>query len=548
MGTPPLDGVPRRTSPRTLLFSGIGVVVALVVWVVQLAVISAAPAPASAQQDGSGFPTALFVVFMLVGAGLNGWQWWARTYVVGVDELVIDEGILQRRRRVVPYGRVQQIDVDERLLAQILGLATLTIETAGSAGGTVRLGMLEAGLARDLQGFVLQRRERIHAAGTSPRVAGAPGASSAEEGSDRPVAASPDRLSPSAPPVAAASPPERELVRLSAARLAVAGATHHFVAVFGPVVVLAGLVIGAFAVPANRDTSAVAVLATAVGLTTAIGVVTGLVVFGQYVVGRYGYTLSERGDDLQLRSGLFQVRTVTIPRRRVQHVTVSDNPLRRMLGLVRVQLHSAAPTVDVHTSNPLLRTLGSVGGAGADFEVPILDRRDLSAFLGALMGPGWTIPRLTPRPVAARRRAVTRRVGLLALVLAVPSLLFPPGSLALLAVALVGVPLGLVAHRRAGYGATDRVVVLARGVLHHRVDLLPHDRIQSASTSSSPFQRFAGLKTLHVDVAGRAASPDLYDLDGAVAFRDARGLPRRSVPGGPSGGGSAGRARASSGP
>lgn len=516
--TPPvIGGPPTRTSPRTLLLSGIGVAAVLVVWAVQMGLVSVTSSAAGSGDPGGAFPAGLFLVVVLVGALLTAVQWWARTYVVGVDELVIDEGVLARRRRVVPYGRVQQIDIDQRFLAQILSLGTLTIETAGSSGGTVRLGMLDIASARGLRSHILARRSEIDRAAHAD-ASGPPGHGPAPP---------PGAVGPTGTPAA----PERVLVRLGAGRLAVAGLTHHSVVVAAPVLVLAGLVVGAFSAPAVSGVAPLVVVGAAVGVASAVTV--GVAVLGLVgsVVDRHGYTLVEAGDDLHLRFGLLQVRHVTMPRRRVQHVTVTDNPLRRLLGLVEVRLHSAAPVVDAGSSPSLVRNLGAVGGQGADLQIPVLDRRDLDAVLEALMGPGWSVPEWTPRPPAARRRAVTRRVGILAVVLIGPAMMFPPGSLVLLGAASIGVPWGLVAHRRAGFATGDHVVALARGVVHHRIDLLPFDRIQSTFTRSSPWQRLAGLETLHVNVAGRAGDPSLFDLGRGTAAVQRAELPRRSAPG-----------------
>lgn len=506
---PRVDGPPRRTSPRTLALGGLSATVVLALAVPQL-LFTRVTSPGT---TGTVLQGALLVAAALIGLMATVAGWWARTYVVGGDQLVIDEGILSRRRRVVPYGRVQQIDIEQRLVAQLLRLGTLTIETAGSGGGTVRLGMLDIDVARGIRRHVLTERARIQGATrTGPH-----------QPSDQAI-----------DPTATTGIP---VLQLDPGRLAVAGVTHHHVVGFVPSVVLVGLLAGALAVPAAPSMRPVAVLAAAVAVAVLVAVGLGLAVLVQYVLGHHGYTVSVQGDDLHLRHGLFQVRNVTIPRRRVQHITVSDNPVRRMLGLVSIHLHSAAPTVDARTSTPWLRSMQSVGGPGADFEIPILARDQVDAVLRALMGADWSIPRLTRRPAVARRRAVTRRVGLLVLAAAVPAAMFPPGSLGLLVVALLGVPWGLIAHRRAGFASDGRTVVLARGVLHHRIDLIPLDRVQSASTASSPFQRLVGLQTLHIDVAGRSGHPSLFDMDRDEALRRARGLPRRSAPVDPGPGG-----------
>jgi uncharacterized membrane protein YdbT with pleckstrin-like domain len=99
-----------------------------------------------------------------------------------------------------------------------------------------------------------------------------------------------------------------------------------------------------------------------------------------------------------------------------------------------------------------------------------------------------------------------------------------------LLVAAAGVPWGLEAHKRAGYAETAELLVLGHGVFRHHIDLLPFTRVQSCSTAQSPFQRWAGVRTLHVNVAGPAADPQLYDMPDKDAVAYAQEVPRRSVP------------------
>ena len=71
-------------------------------------------------------------------------------------------GVLTRRHVVVPYFRVQQIDVLEGPIERLLGLATLTVTTA-SAGGSVSLPGLPAAAAPAVRGEMLARAARANA-------------------------------------------------------------------------------------------------------------------------------------------------------------------------------------------------------------------------------------------------------------------------------------------------------------------------------------------------------------------------------------------------
>ena len=65
------------------------------------------------------------------------------------DELHIGHGLLLRVRTVVPFGRVQHIDITHGPIERRLGLATLILHTAGTRSAAVSLpGLLEPGAER----------------------------------------------------------------------------------------------------------------------------------------------------------------------------------------------------------------------------------------------------------------------------------------------------------------------------------------------------------------------------------------------------------------
>ena len=80
----------------------------------------------------------------------------ARGYAISDDRLRVVRGILFRSDTVVPFGRVQHIDVDRGPLERYFGLATITLYTAGSHNSSVNLPGLEHETA-------LSMREKIRA-------------------------------------------------------------------------------------------------------------------------------------------------------------------------------------------------------------------------------------------------------------------------------------------------------------------------------------------------------------------------------------------------
>lgn len=75
-------------------------------------------------------------------------------FMRGEDELTVKHGLMVRRRTVVPFGRVQHIDIAQGPFERMLGIATLVLNTAGTRGAAVRLPGLDAAAAEELRDHV----------------------------------------------------------------------------------------------------------------------------------------------------------------------------------------------------------------------------------------------------------------------------------------------------------------------------------------------------------------------------------------------------------
>ena len=112
------------------------------------------------EMAGVLFPGAALVPVAL----LFGWlvllmpvrRYRARGYHMGGDRLRVVGGILFRSDTVVPFGRVQHLDVEQGPIERHYGLATLILHTAGTHNSSVSL----PGLAHET---ALDMREAIRA-------------------------------------------------------------------------------------------------------------------------------------------------------------------------------------------------------------------------------------------------------------------------------------------------------------------------------------------------------------------------------------------------
>ncbi|MEJ2503569.1 MAG: PH domain-containing protein [Gemmatimonadota bacterium] len=130
-------------------------------------------------------------------------QWMVFRYRLDGDELVIDSGVLSRRRRVIPLARIQNIDLEQGFLERVAGVAELRMETASGGGETeASLAVLALDEARSLQADLMRRRAEARAVAAGSAASGfeaAHGAADPTSGADVPA---PD--GEAAPPVSRA--------------------------------------------------------------------------------------------------------------------------------------------------------------------------------------------------------------------------------------------------------------------------------------------------------------------------------------------------------
>lgn len=93
----------------------------------------------------------VLLIAVLLVIRLPARRYQARGYQISADRLRVVRGFLFRSDTVVPFGRVQHIDVDQGPIDRFFGIATLTVHTAGNHNASVSLPGLGEPLAREMR-------------------------------------------------------------------------------------------------------------------------------------------------------------------------------------------------------------------------------------------------------------------------------------------------------------------------------------------------------------------------------------------------------------
>ncbi|MEM0925235.1 MAG: PH domain-containing protein, partial [Planctomycetota bacterium] len=271
-------------------------------------------------------------------------------------------------------------------------------------------------------------------------------------------------------------------------------------------------------------------IALAIGGLLLIGIASAI----WFVARFYGYQLRRNGEDLQVSFGLITKVSATVPRGRIQFISVQQNLWARWLGLANIRIETA----------------GGSTGEGVDpaasvarrWFIPVVSVSEIPRLLNELrddLGQQWVeTPWQSTSPRTLRRLLFVAALesALVTLVLCFFSWFW--GVLVGLAVFL------LLAFRSYRYSNSLRIycgdgrVAYRQGLWTKRSSVTFADKLQTARLQQSLFDRRWGMASLAIDTAGAGPAEHrihIVYLDQADASRMQRLISRGATEAGFSG-------------
>ncbi len=415
-------------------------------------------------------------------------------YRLAEDELVLREGVLVRNERHIPYARIQNVDLSQNPLHRLFGVAEVKLETAGGEEPEAKMQVLSLRAVERLRQHVYRGRGDVS---TRP----ADGEAVAGE-------------SPAAPS-AAATP--RTVLDLSTGDLMLLGlmSNRGLVLVLG----LWGLMwqfgsrdwapewLHRWTDPQSIDGQQLEqmlgrsgvdqipgwlVAVGALAALLALVIVLRLLSIVWATVQFWGFRLTRSGDELGTSYGLLTRRTATVPRHRIQLLTLRQTLMHRWFGRVEIKVRTAGGGKERESES------------GRQAIAPLVSAERLGRVL-AEIHPSLDLDALAWRSVEPRawRRVRTRTAVAVVLSTAVAGLLGGPwlwiAGAVLLIPALVVARLGF---RRLAYAVTDSFVAYRSGWWVRRISVARFAKIQVVALGQTPFDRRYGMASVRVDTAG----------------------------------------------
>ncbi|MGO1060476.1 PH domain-containing protein [Planococcus sp. FY231025] len=424
----------------------------------------------------------VIVLFMLI-SGIIKWKRFVYWFEDG--ELRIEYGLFIKKKRYIPFERIQSLNYTEGIFHRPLGLVKVKVETAGSG----KIGESEAELTAISKEDADRIESRMEEAKRGFRPEGEP------------------EIQEQAP----AKKSVKVLYRMTLKELIVLATTSGGI----------GVVLSAVAVFLSQFSDLIPyeaiyeevmlflrfgylIVALSVFLVLAIAWIISVFLT---IFANYQFTIQTDEDNIYITRGLLEKKKISVPFKRVQGIKISENPLRELFGYATVTVESAG---------------GSIGDKDEKIRLfPLAKRSVILPVLAELFPEMQWEPRMIGAPKRSRR--FFYRLDFLWVLPAAGAasyFFFPYGLWSLLLVPAI-VLLGIWQHRTVGYSLIGRQIAMRfRGISKHTFYIMKR-RVQAIEASQSYFQRRKGLASIQATIKSGmlGAAARVEHMDGEDAAR-----------------------------
>ncbi len=395
--------------------------------------------------------TCLFIVFLIVFSFLS---WFRFTYRLEDEEIRIQYGVIVRKKRYIPFERIQSLDFSENILHQLFGLVKISVETAGSEGTEAVLTAVTKKQAETIQEILNQRKQT--------------GAVAEQDGQE-----------------ALPAVHEEIIYKITSRELVLLASTSGGI---GVVITAVIAFISQFDewIPFEKLTEEFISFALnqifIVSILVLIGLLLAWVVAVIGMMLKYAdFTLKKTDKDLVITRGLLEKKKITIPLKRIQGIRISENILRQPFKLATVYLISAGGTEGE--------------GTGTVVILPLIKKKRIKELLSPHLDYQF-IENFTPAPKRSLKRYMFRGLVIVLPILLVPVFFFKFWGL----LGFLTLPMFIywfyLKYKDAGWSIDeDQLSLRFRGLTKHTI-FMQRKNIQSLRSRTTYFQKRKDLSSI----------------------------------------------------
>lgn len=423
---------------------------------------------------------------------------------INPTEIVIHSGIIARKKRNIPMSRVQNVEINQNFLQRILGLAKVSIETAGDAQTEGLLEFVTIKDAEIIRNIIREYQQVLEAQITNNIM-------KINKFDDIELTASLDNIDNNEKINTSNNIYNNEykddlIFQMSLKEIFIFGMTK-----FRPVVLVIVFVLMQYInyLPKEfykNETQGISnffaglnpfylVLYISIIILIAILISWAITIFltiNQY----YGFRLHYDGKRLHNECGLFGKRNGIIPLKKLQAINIVSNIISRKLNLYGLQMQTAGLGVKKLTP---------------EIAVPAAKLSRVVELANNILN--FNLPeKYNPVSRHTIKRALFRYFMILTPLIIISAIFLPEALFALLLTPLLYFAAVLMYQNR-GWLVEDDKIIIKEGFIFQKISIIPISKIQTLSVRSTFFQGRLGLATMFIDTAATSVINDAAIID-----------------------------------
>ncbi|WP_336824407.1 MULTISPECIES: PH domain-containing protein [Sporosarcina] len=415
----------------------------------------------------------VLIIFLLVSGII---KWIRFEYWFEDDELRIESGLFVKKKRYIPFDRIQSLDYTEGIFHRPFQLVKVKVETAGSSSLKKAEGELTAitkeaanRIEYEMQAAKKRKKEAVN---------GVNELETKEIMDAMPVEEVIDEVIPSKKIFSMTNKDLLLLATTSGGIGVILSGVAIFLSQFGDILPYEWMF--------EEISAFIKFGILIVGIVVFLALLfVWLLSVGMTYLSHYGFTVSLEKEDIVITRGLLEKKRVTVPLKRVQSVSVNENPLRQLFGYANVVLHSAG---------------GGVGDSSKINLFPLVKKNRLKEPLQEIF-PELNLEEPNYKLTSRGRHFYYRIdfVWMLPVIGALSYFFFPYGLFSLAIIPII-IGMGLWQHRSAAIGLDGQQLTMRyRGIGLHTAYMMKK-RIQSMEMRQSYFHKRKGVATIVTNV------------------------------------------------
>lgn len=422
-------------------------------------------------------------IISVIALVISIWRYFKYYFYISDEELIIEKGILQTKRLSVPFERIQTINFEQSIIHRVFDAIKITVDTAGSKEEEFTFQALDRETAEALRDLLIRKKSMHKATAVDEE----------EEIMD-------------------VAPPERTIFSLSVGELLKAGMVENHIRSGG--VILAGVFwvynnlqdIGYQGKVEDGVKTYVNSFMILVYLMVLFLILSFLISVVRMVITNYNLRFLRLDNGFKIKGGLFTQRVVSAMDNKIQLISWSDNPLKKLIGIKDLYLKQAS---SVATS--LKKSI----------KVPGISLNHIEEVFHALYGNQSEIENYKPVHPSYFFRVM---MYLTLFVVPIIAVLIYFKVWTFLTIVLLVYTFIVVSrylkYKKLRYGDNGEIIIIKGGAFGDKSSILPIYKIQGVTKSQSPYQRRKNLTSLLIYTAAGSVTIPYIPKDEADRYVD----------------------------